>query len=73
MQTSETNPVTPDDVATPSAHRLIAVIRQLAEFDVARSTEEDQLAVQEAVALTSPEHQRALLIALLLERVRAEQ
>ncbi|TDW29323.1 hypothetical protein [Cryobacterium psychrophilum] len=72
MQTSETNPVAPADPA-PSAQRLIAVIRQLAEFDVVQSTEEDQLAVQEAVALTSPEHQRALLIALLLERVRAEQ
>jgi len=63
MQTPELKP--------SSAQRLITVISQLAEFDVVQSTEEDQLAVQEAVALTSPEHQRSLLIALLLERVRA--
>ncbi|KGJ71807.1 hypothetical protein GY21_19700 [Cryobacterium roopkundense] len=68
MQTSEP---TPTDTPQPSAQRLIAVIQKLAEFDVAQSTEEDQIAVQEAVALTSPEHQQALLIALLLERVRA--
>ncbi|KFF59650.1 hypothetical protein JF66_09955 [Cryobacterium sp. MLB-32] len=63
MQISDVNPT--------SAQRLITVIQSLAEFDVVQSTEEDQLAVQEAVALTSPEHQQALLIALLLERVRA--
>jgi len=63
MQTSELNPT--------SAQRLITVIHSLAEIDVAASTEEDQLAVQEAVSLTSAENQRALLIALLLERVRA--
>src|SRR5680860_1467422 len=50
MQTPELKP--------SSAQRLITVISQLAEFDVVQSTEEDQLAVQEAVALTSPEHQR---------------
>jgi len=69
MQTSDTQP---SDTQPTGAQRLIAVIQDLAEFDVVASTEEDQLAVQEAVNLTSPEHQRALLIALLLERVRTE-
>ncbi|MFO7690040.1 MAG: hypothetical protein R6W83_05735 [Cryobacterium sp.] len=57
--------------AESSAQRLIDVIQSLSDFDVALSSDEDRVAVSEMVALTNEEHQRVLLIALLLERVRA--
>ena len=62
-----------DAAETPhvsSAQRLIDVIQGLSDFDVALSSDEDRVAVTEMVALTNEEHQRVLLIALLLERVR---
>lgn len=75
----ETPDSTPDPVTPPtdpaaaasSAQRLIEVITELAEFDVVFSSDADREAVQEMVDLTSEEHRRALLIGLLLERIRA--
>lgn len=55
-----------------SAQRLIATIQRLNDFDVARSTVEDQEAVRELIELTAEEHRNALLIALLLERIRED-
>jgi len=76
MESTESTPLSSstEGAAGPasSAQRLITVIQGLAEFDVAQSTPDDQQAVSEMVALTSEEHQRALLIALLLERIRAK-
>jgi hypothetical protein len=68
---SPTPPTTPDAAAAASsAQRLIEVITELAEFDVVFSSDADREAVQEMVDLTSDEHRRALLIGLLLERIR---
>ena len=62
---------TPDaTAAASSAQRLIEVITELAEFDVVFSSDADRQAVQEMVDITSDEHRRALLIGLLLERIR---
>lgn len=73
---SRTPPTTPDPTgqaaaaAASSAQRLIEVITELADFDVVFSSDADRQAVQEMVDLTSDEHRRALLIGLLLERIR---
>ncbi|MFC5929764.1 hypothetical protein D6T64_03495 [Cryobacterium melibiosiphilum] len=81
MESPDSNPDATPGAATPpttsdaaaaasSAQRLIEVITELAEFDVVFSSDADRQAVQEAVDLTSEEHRRALLIGLLLERIR---
>lgn len=73
METPDSAPdsTPPSSAAAASAQRLIEVITELAEFDVAFSSDADRQAVQEMVELTSEEHRRALLIGLLLERIRA--
>jgi dihydropteroate synthase len=73
METPDSAPdsTPPTSAAAASAQRLIEVITELAEFDVAFSSDADRQAVQEMVELTSEEHRRALLIGLLLERIRA--
>ncbi|TFD50292.1 hypothetical protein E3T55_10355 [Cryobacterium frigoriphilum] len=69
---SATPPATPATpaAAASSAQRLIDVITELAEFDVVFSSDADRQAVSQMVELTSEEHRRALLIGLLLERIR---
>jgi len=73
METPDSAPdsTPPSSATAASAQRLIEVITELAEFDVAFSSDADRQAVQEMVELTSEEHRRALLIGLLLERIRA--
>ncbi|MGY4857632.1 hypothetical protein [Cryobacterium sp. AP23] len=57
--------------ASVSADRLIAIIHEINEVDVAASSLADRSAVVELLEVTTDEQRSSLLLALLLERLRA--
>jgi hypothetical protein len=64
---------TPDGTAAAaSADRLISIIRDLNEVDVAASSLADRTAVAELLEVTNDEQRSSLLLALLLQRLGAD-
>lgn len=68
----------PDDAAgaaaaaSASADRLIGIIHAINEVDVAASSLADRSAVVELLEVTTDEQRSSLLLALLLDRLRAD-
>jgi hypothetical protein len=64
----------PDEAAAAatSADRLIDLVRDINQVDVAASSLADRRAVVELLEVTTDEQRSSLLLALLLQRLRAE-
>jgi hypothetical protein len=62
-------PTTDGTDAAASADRLIGIIRDLNEVDVAASSLADRTAVAELLEVTNDEQRSSLLLALLLQRL----
>jgi hypothetical protein len=64
----------PDEAAaaSASADRLIEIIQDINQVDVAASSLADRRAVVELLEVTTDEQRSSLLLALLLQRLRAQ-
>jgi hypothetical protein len=65
---------TPDEAssASASADHLIRIIQDINQLDVAASSLADRRAVVELLEVTTDEQRSSLLLALLLQRLRAD-